>query len=161
MANPQLPRGKSPPRNARRDPRQRHTDGLAPWQHLTGEDPDKKYVWVCEAFADTGPDLYAAQGYEVETYSVDGVAPKGGRTGKPGEIIKYRGHILMSVSKERAEEIDRYGADGNGGQERIDEIENLIHRSGSTDGFGRYHRGIRVGINEDEGGVHKEMVTDG
>lgn len=112
----------------RKDPRNRHLDGSATaWTQVINRDPNRHYVLVSVG-ADEGPDWYESIGYQVDVYGGEkGLKLKGGKVNKTvGEPIEVRGHLLMSCSMERKEEIDRYGADGDSGQEHADEIERRL-----------------------------------
>lgn len=88
------------------------------------EDPRKRYVWANPLDPNCGLGMYEALGYEVEAYEEGGVRPKAGRKLKVGEQISTIGDlVLMSVSKERYDEIVQHGPDGQSGQTLQDEIE--------------------------------------
>jgi hypothetical protein len=116
----------------RKDPRARHIDGSATaWTAVQNRDPERTYVLVSIADDTHGPDYYESIGYEVEVYGgrkgASGVHLKGGRSTKDvGSPIEMRGHLLMSCSKERKEEIDVYGPEGDSGQQYADEIEQRL-----------------------------------
>lgn len=70
-------------------------------------------MWVFKADQHQGPDHYVALGYEVERQSATGVKPIGGQlTRKDGDIIEWRGHVLMSCPLSRKAEIEAFGEDG-------------------------------------------------
>lgn len=118
----------------RKDPVRRHADGAHNVATLKGANPKRKYVLVNMSDLDA-MGTYEENGYVREVSSPDGPRLFGMRsTLKPGEVITYRGHVLMSVSKDVAEEIRLRGAPGMGqGTEPWDRLEKrLLDRRGAT-----------------------------
>jgi hypothetical protein len=130
---PVVSKQSAPPR---RDPPRRHVDGTAPWAALkekstgqklrAGRDRDgNHYVLVYENDPDAKAH-YDFAGYVPCFWGQSDVVPLGGRTGKDGEPIVVRGHLLVRCTAERFMEIVEYGADGSGGKARCDELHNKI-----------------------------------
>jgi hypothetical protein len=118
----------------RKDPVRRHADGAHNVATLKGADPKRKYVLVNLSDLDA-LGTYEENGYVREVSSQDGVRLFGMRTTiKPGEVITYRGHVLMSVDKKTADEIRLRGAPGMGqGTEPWDRLEKrLLDRRSAT-----------------------------
>lgn len=124
----------------RRDPVRRTSDGVSPLAQLVNRDPNKKYVWVNTADTLAGVDYYLSMGYEIEENREGGVQQVGfGRNpfrkspeGKDSYLM-FQGNVLMSCSKEQAEDLELYGPDGSSGQLKWDELEKQItgHGHGS------------------------------
>lgn len=118
----------------RKDPVRRHADGAHNVATLKGADPRRKYVLV--NLSDTDAlGTYEENGYTREVSSQDGPRLFGMRTTiKPGEVITYRGHVLMSIDKKTADDIRLRGAPGMGrGTEPWDALEKrLLDRRGAT-----------------------------
>jgi hypothetical protein len=117
------------------------------WNRLKNRDPGKHYVLVSLTDKDQGTDYYIDIGYDFERQEPNGVALAGGRTTrKPGDVIEFRGHALMSCPLARKAEIDEVGPDGATGQRGADELENrIVDRSRGVDpirgiGSNRYGR---------------------
>jgi hypothetical protein len=141
----------------RKDPKPRHLDGSAVWGLLKNRDPDKHYVYVNKGDAESFA-TYDAAGYEIETLTQMGVRPAGGKTGKLGEAIEVRGMVLMSISKDRFNEIEQFGVDGNSGQSEADRLEQMIlDRRGFDPLRGQHQRYIQV-FNQIEA-TENEVVT--
>ena len=110
---------------SRLDPAPRPIDGQLPYFNVQNKDPDREYVWVYKAASDFVIEHYAYQGYVMEQHREGGPCPAmslsiDDKTGKPidrnGMVIESRGNVLMSVSKERHQEIYLHGSDGVSGQ---------------------------------------------
>jgi hypothetical protein len=100
---------------------------------LVNPDPTKKYVLVDKGSWEMGPEYYLDIGFNTVEYR-EGGTKISGRTCKPGEDVEYMGSVLMEIDKERAEEIDRHGLFGDGGQARADQIEEqIIEKGGGVD----------------------------
>ncbi len=137
-----VPAAKLPP--LRRDPKPRQLNGSAIWAQLRDRDADKHYVYVNKSDADAMAH-YDAAGYEVEYLREGGVRPAGGKTVKLGEPIEMRGMQLMSVTAERAAQIELEGVDGDSGQLEADRVENMIiDRRGYDPLRGMHQRFISV-----------------
>jgi len=100
---------------------------------MVNKRPDRHYVLVYtgdpEAMA-----TYPALGFVPEAYEAGGVQPAGGWTGKAGDNIVVRDHILMSISMEDWQQIQQYGPDGQTGYDLHDRIEEqIISRRGEHD----------------------------
>lgn len=110
---------------ARIDPTPRPIDGGIPFFNLKNKDPDRSYIWVYKAApgADFGVEHYIYLGYELEMYRTGGPAPviSLAYDKEPEGVIEMRGHVLMSCSKERADDIYQNGIDGVSGQRVADE----------------------------------------
>ena len=118
----------------RKDPVRRHADGAHNVATLRGADPKRKYVLVNLSDLDA-LGTYEENGYVREVSSPDGVRLFGMRTTvKPGEVITFRGHVLMSIDKKSADEIRLRGAPGMGqGTEPWDRLEKrLLDKRGAA-----------------------------
>lgn len=116
--------GPGRPKKLRNDPSIRPVDGVAPFFAVRNRDPERKYVFVPKSATEHGVDHYHYLGYEVETYREGGPFLAMGPKNKDklnGLEIESRGQILMSISKEDADRIDQFGADGTSGQNAADE----------------------------------------
>lgn len=119
----------------RKDPVRRHADGAANVASVRNPDPRRKYVLVSMSDNDA-MGTYEENGFVREYLTADGVRLFGQKSVKPGELITYRGHVLMSIETEKAEEIRRRGAPGMGeGTMAWDRIEKKLvdRRAGSSD----------------------------
>lgn len=128
---------KAATRAGRSDPRARHLsgnaigrDGQPNWLKLVNADPNRVYVMPYKAGNETDYVSHLLSlGYVIEKYSTDGPKPKALHASHHiGEPIEVRGHVLMSIEKERAEEIARTGENGNGGLDLADAMELKIRR---------------------------------
>lgn len=121
-------------------------DGALPWTKVVGKDPSRYYVLVNErsggefdvAFYSglaEGIGLPSSDGYVVEIIREGG--PKFGHgndaTGKNGEPIRFRGHVLMSCPKGFKELLEEVGDDGQSGQKAADERDRQYKRKGAYD----------------------------
>ncbi len=124
-----MPAAKKKP-SVRKDPVLKPVNSGSPYFDLVHEDPSKKYVWVFKAAPEMGVDYYRdAMGYEPVLFVPGGVKPRVGRVLEQGQLIEAMGHILMFCSKERAQEIEENGVDGNSGQNYADQIEKKMRNS--------------------------------
>lgn len=99
---------------ARKDPANRHADGDAITTGLKDADPEMSYVYVNENAQEMGVSFYEEIGFERCTYGDGNPRPIFGRTGKPGDYVTFRGHVLMAMPKADHEKIKLYGAPGAG-----------------------------------------------
>ena len=144
----------------RRDPRPRSTLGTPTIYEVVNKDPNRKYVLAAIADVDTGQPYYEALGYEIEEYRGQD-APRLRATSKfakEGSIQTYRGHVLMSIDKEIADEDDLNG------QKMADDMERAIRgRVGLLEGesrlFGRSGR-VAVEIQSEASPEVSELVTE-
>lgn len=120
------------------------------WTRVLNKDPALKYAWVymnAEAF---GVEHYEDIGWSAVLHSETGVKAQGRR--KAGEPIVKNGHLLMCIPNEDWEDIQRFGDNGDSGQEMADKLdEKLIKDRRRLDLF----RGIGRGIS---GGVEKSTI---
>lgn len=134
-------------KRTRRDPKRRRR---APHEvgrfGLLNPDPNYKYCWVNVNDQATGVPKYLADGWEPVIAEKDGVMPRVGRTVHMGQEIVNSGMLLMRLPAEEAEEIFRYGEDGESGQVLADLFqEKMFQReSGNVDRF-RGVKGNRIG----------------
>jgi len=134
------------------DPPRRGVGGVSALWQVLNHDPARKYVWV---FSGTKQSLteYRLAGFRFETYdfSLD-------KDGKPildeeglpissgvhspaclpdpkdnGQRIEVMDHYLMSCSRERADEIEDIGINGDGGRKWADKVENMMIQDGGYD----------------------------
>lgn len=109
------------------DPDARHTSGQLIGRAggpihlcLAGRDPNRTYCLPYKGGTDTEMVSYMESlGYRIEEHRGDKGVRLGGRVNttrnKPGTDIEWRGHVLMSVDNEIAEEIRKFGPDGQSG----------------------------------------------
>ena len=112
----------------REDPPPRPVEQTANRGYLEGADPNKHYVWVSEVNDPTiNVGYYKHLGYRVAQYDPSEARPSlGYQDYQQGDPIKSMGMVLMEVPLARKQEIDRVGADGQGGWERAKRIEDTI-----------------------------------
>jgi hypothetical protein len=121
------------------DPPRRSAGTVLHATSLDNQDPNKHYVWASlttEIAGIQAVDYYENIGYDVELHKPGGVVSGLGRTArerKAGQRIEQYGCVLMSCSLERKAEIDQYGPDGDGGQQRASELEQKYLRQGGRD----------------------------
>lgn len=113
------------------DPPQRPIDGAIPYFDVVGKDPTREYVWVYKAAgSEFGVEHYEYLGWEIENYREGGPRPRMVLAKKlatlNGQVIESRGNVLMSIDKERHQEIVETGDDGVSGQQRADEMERRL-----------------------------------
>lgn len=117
----------------RKDPRRRSIDGSAPWSRLSGEDKERHYVYAATNDNDTGLAYYRMIGYEVEKYGPGRPRPRGMPLEEAkrleGQPIEIRGATLVSCSRERYEEIQEFGPDGQSGMSVIEERRAAVRRA--------------------------------
>lgn len=126
-------RARQPERTAaRRDPPPRSVEGMregrlnftpdCPISHKTHH-----FVLVNKADQRQGPGYYEDLGYDYVRPS-DGVAIAGRARSSvdPSAPIEKTGHVLMACPRERFNEILQYGAGGDGGSQRADDIEKVF-----------------------------------
>jgi len=95
---------------------------------LDGADPSQHYVWVSEVNDPTiNIGYYKHLGYRVAQYDPSEARPTlGYQDYKQGDPIKSMGMVLMHCPMERKLELDRVGADGQGGWDKAKRIEDTI-----------------------------------
>jgi hypothetical protein len=137
----------------RQDPRSRHVEGVR--NRLINPDPNKKYVWAFKLTPEYGPEEYENMGYEKEIYRKGGVTCSM-KTGREGQPVEWMDHILMSIDKDLADDIEQNGLYGDSGQTRADEIEDYIldKERGGVDKLRGIH-GVRV-INTTEASIEEK-----
>lgn len=132
---PPSPRPKNIP--PRRDPPKRKAFfGYDPTK-LQNPDPRKRYKFVDPSARMEGVESHLSRGWEIESRHAEGPVLARGNESKMAEPITLEGLVLMSISREEAERIDREGQYGQGGQELLDEIDNQIAnpRGGGYEGL--------------------------
>lgn len=122
---------KAQKKTVRIDPPQRPIDGAIPYFDVVNKDPSREYVWVYKAAgSEFGVEHYEYLGWELESYSDGGPRPRMVLAKKlvelNGKVIESRGNVLMSIPKERHQEIVEHGDDGVSGQKRADEMEQRL-----------------------------------
>lgn len=115
--------------SVRKDPTPRPINGASTYFALVNPSPDKEYRWIYKAAAEMGVDYYEAIGYVPVQYTEGGVRARVGKALKPGAFIESRGHLLMEIEKDRAQEIYENGEDGDSGQAAADIIEKKMFNS--------------------------------
>jgi hypothetical protein len=120
----------------RKDPKPREVTGLAlgangesRFTKIVNKDPQKKYVLAWQADDVTGASYYESLGYDIELYRDGGPRLAAMRKAQPGEAMVFRGCVLMSISLEAYNELQKFGEEGNTGQAWADSIEKRIHKS--------------------------------
>lgn len=126
---------KSQKKAVRVDPESRPLDGAIPFFDVAGKDPTRDYLWVYKAAgSDFNAEHYEGMGWDVEFYRTGGPRLRMMSVEKleklNGQVIESRGNVLMSISKERRQEIFENGDDGVSGQKMADVMERrLLDRS--------------------------------
>ncbi len=90
---------------------------------LLNADPERKYVLAPKD--DQHPmnhEYYISMGYRLEDCAKDGVRIVMGTTPVLGKPLEWRGHALLSCTKERAQEIFENGPTGMTGQRYYDKL---------------------------------------
>lgn len=104
-------------------PRTRPTHEAGHDGQLYRADPERKYVLAPK---DTqhpfSYEYYISIGYEVENATKEGVRIRLGEPVKDGEPLGWKGMVLLSCSKERAQEIFLNGPTGLTGQSYYDRL---------------------------------------
>jgi hypothetical protein len=96
---------------------------------LLNADPNKKYVLAPKDEAHPfSYQLYESMGYKLEEAQKDGVRIVLGTTPVIGKPLEWRGHALLSCSKELAEKIFLEGPNGMTGQNYYDKLMQQIKR---------------------------------
>ena len=107
-------------KTVRVDPPVRPLDGALPYTNVKGKSPEREYVWVSKS----------AQEYGVEHYCAGSPRPVMVSEEKAeklnGQVIESRGNVLMSLTKERHQEIVDLGEDGVSGQKGADAMERRL-----------------------------------
>lgn len=120
----------TPPRKGirREDPPPRPVEQTANRGYLQGADPGKHYVWVSEVNDPTiNVGYYKHLGYQVAQYDPNEAKPTVGyQEYRQGDPIKSMGMVLMELPLERKGELDRVGADGQGGWDKAQRIQDTI-----------------------------------
>jgi hypothetical protein len=122
-----------------------------------------KYVLAYKAGSEAeAVSKYESMGYSVVQRSKDGPRLGGGETSHHrGDTIEFRGSVLMQVTEERFEEIQRYGADGISGSSLADRLEERLaghstHREVFQQTRGMRSRGGTQYFYEDRRGSEEE-----
>jgi hypothetical protein len=112
----------------REDPPPRPVEQTANRGYLEGRDASKHYVWVSEVNDPTiNVGYYKSQGYKIAQYDPSEARPNlGWQEYQQGDPIKSMGMVLMEIPKERKDELDRVGPDGQGGWDKATRIEEVI-----------------------------------
>jgi hypothetical protein len=121
--------GTAKPKGIRReDPPSRPVEQVANRGFLEGHDPDKHYVWVSEVNDPTiNVGYYKHLGYKIAQYDPSEARPSiGYQEYTQGDPIKAMGMVLMECPLARKAELDKAGADGQGGWDKFSRIEDTI-----------------------------------
>lgn len=105
---------------ARPDPEEGTLNGLISMTDLESKDPNKHYVFVSR-----GRHMlqeYKRMGYKPEVGTENGVRIAGEDV-EVGKEIECMDHLLMSVSSEHREKIEKHGANGGIGQVGVDQLD--------------------------------------
>jgi hypothetical protein len=115
----------------RRDPvLRRIDDGMPAGFRVVNADPNRHYIWANRADKQCGEWKFRGLGYQVESYSPEGVSLIGGPRGEMGTPIESGSHVLMSIDMEARKEIELNG-DGIGeGMRWADRMEKSMIREG-------------------------------
>lgn len=127
---PARPRN-SPTKTTNGKPSRPVDDGTLTFLKVRGGDKSRRYSLIADGDA---VDEYMDMGWEPVLWDIDEKgAPRGPhiKSGRPSERkhgaeIKARGHLLMSISNERWEEIQEEGPYGGGGRKASREIARRI-----------------------------------
>lgn len=133
----------------RKDPARRPLNGLTPWNEVVNQDPDFRYVLVSPEAREMGPEYYEMLGYEYVTYQGDKAPRLAAGKHREGEKIVSMGQYLMCIRNDAYAQLNQYGANGQSGQELLDQISSsMLDR----------HRG---GINpvQGRGGIHASQLS--
>lgn len=122
------------------DPKRRSLDGFGPWV-VKNKRAGFRYGLIYKANADMGVEYFASMGWEpVKDQGADdhgnpkGEYLAGGRTTqRNGQVIEYRGHVLMRISEELWDELNLFGIDGNTGQAGSDYWEKRLRGGRGVD----------------------------
>lgn len=103
--------------------------------------PMKHFVLVAKNRDELGQAHYEGLGYKVVPITKDGPRLRGlASTAKDAPFQEWMGLILMSIDMDLKQDIDQYGADGQGGIDLFDKIDQMISNPKgmiSNDGFAR------------------------
>ena len=121
----------------RNDPDPRPVEGAINRVAVTGQDPDKHYVYVSTVNDPTmSPATYRSMGYKFTQYDPDGAQPVYGYNEdlKQGDRVESFGMVLMECSKEHKAKLDQEGCVGQGGgQQWADQVESKIPQRDMAD----------------------------
>lgn len=126
----------------RKDPVERNPRFGKSFDQLVNARPDRKYVKVSKNDPQIGVDYYTWLGFQVERLEPGGVRFAGASTCEPGSPLTYRDTVLMSIDLETYYEIERFGADGMGGQAHADALEKRILKPRTAAGMEDTFRGL-------------------
>jgi hypothetical protein len=162
---------KAQKKSVRIDPPQRPIDGAIPYFNVKDKDPDREYVWVYKAAgSDFNVEHYEYLGWEIETYRAGGPRPAMMLAGKAeklnGQVIESRGNVLMSIAKERHQEIVETGDDGVSGQKSADVFERRLldpnkHIKDAMRGINPRLRDAGFGVEFDKGAAMADLPSSG
>ncbi|MDX2253285.1 MAG: hypothetical protein NW202_13450 [Nitrospira sp.] len=113
-------------------PRPRRYEGAYDGAKVRNADPTRHYVLVYTPQVDE----YAENDYMIELVREGGPMVGAGVTAKAGEPVQYRGHILMSISKESLrDQVINGSLDGHAfGQKWADAMEErILQKDGGND----------------------------
>lgn len=117
-------------KSVRVDPPIRSVDGVLPYTGVKGKSPEREYVWVSKSAQEFGVEHYEYLGWEVVSYETGGPRPslvsEEKATKLNGQLVESRGNVLMSIAKERYQEIVETGEDGASGQKAADAMERRL-----------------------------------
>lgn len=160
---------KSP--SAKVNPRRREVTGLAltkdgtpGWVQIANRDPSKHYVLANLADTECGASYYESMGYTpVPWEGLEKPRLKPIRSGHHiGDPQQFRGQVLMQISLEEHERLEREGEDGTGGQAGADFWENLLKsRKGKGVDTVFDSRAAAAGIHEGKLTELDEALLDG
>ena len=109
---------------------------------LVNADPNRFYVGVNQADPNGGVGHYRAMGYVVEEYTHESDVHFRSVSPELGKPVEKAGAVLMSIDKERHDEIIQHGEDGDGGLEYASAQEKRIinNREGVDEMRGLHRR---------------------
>lgn len=151
MARPSAAKSENPLPD-RTDPPVRHTSGLAAQWEVLNKDPSRTYVWVWKGDK-TSMTQYRMSGHRFETYHFsqdnngkilidsEGLPVIEGahspacmpEPDENGHRIEVMDQCLMSVTKDRAEEIAEIGSNGDSGRKWAKAVEGKLVQEGGYD----------------------------
>lgn len=122
------------PQRIRKDPPRKPTDSLAPYNAVKNPKPGFHYVLVSLDGKDAAsPEYYEMLGWLPVIYDGEKSTRLGWGKWKQGEAVMNMGQVLMEMSDERWNELERHGVNGNSGQEYIDQLARQIGARGGID----------------------------
>ncbi len=122
------------PQRTRKDPPRRPTDALTPFNAVKNPKDGHHYVLVSLDGKDAAsPEYYEMLGWKPVLYGGPKETCLGWGKWEMGQPVMNMGQILMEMDDERWQELDRYGMNGQSGQEQMDRLAAQIGARGGID----------------------------